>query len=196
MNIKIRKPMKHRTILPILFFMISILAGTHAAAQKIYTKNGSISFFSKSPLEDITARNNEVMSVINQQTGEMQFSVLIKSFRFKKRLMEEHFNENYMESDKYPKAIFKGIIGDISKVNFNADGSYPVTVNGDLTLHGITNKITTKGIIVVKNGIANAQSTFNITLADYKINIPAVVKNNISTMIAVTVGCLYTQKIK
>ena len=188
--------MKYRTIFPILFFMVSILAGTHAAAQKIYTKNGSISFFSKSLLEDITARNNEVMSVINQQTGELQFSVLIKSFKFKKRLMEEHFNENYMESDKYPKAIFKGIIADLSKVNFNADGSYPVTVNGDLTLHGITNKLTTKGNIFIKNGIANAQSTFNITLADYKINIPSVVKNNISKVIAVTVSCLYTQKTK
>ena len=116
--------MKYRTTLPILFFMISMLAGTHAAAQKIYTKNGSINFFSKSLLEDIAARNNEVMSVINQQTGELQFSVLIKSFRFKKSLMEEHFNEDYMESNKYPKAIFKGIIADLSKVRS------PLTVTG------------------------------------------------------------------
>lgn len=195
MNIKSWKLMKYRTVLPIVFFMIYMLAGTHVAAQKIYTKNGSISFFSKSLLEDIAARNNEVMSVINQQTGELQFSVLIKSFRFKKSLMEEHFNEDYMESNKYPKAIFKGIIADLSKVNFNADGNYPVTVNGDLTLHGITNKLTTKGIILIKNGVANAQSTFNITLADYKINIPALVKNNISKVIAITINCLYTQKI-
>ena len=136
---KIAKPLKASTNSILLALLFRVTNEKHfdnlLSFQKIYTKNGSISFFSKSLLEDIAARNNEVMSVINQQTGELQFSVLIKSFRFKKSLMEEHFNEDYMESNKYPKAIFKG--------NFNADGNYPVTVNGDLTLHGITNKLTT-----------------------------------------------------
>ncbi len=163
-------------------------------AQKIYTKNGSISFFSKTPLEDITAKNNEVMSVINQQTGEIQFSVLVKSFRFRKSLMEQHFNENYMVSDKFPRAIFKGLVADISSVNFNADGSYPVTVTGDLTIHGVTNKISSKADIQVKNGVISAQSAFNINLSDYRITIPAVVKNNIAKTIAITVSCIYNQK--
>jgi polyisoprenoid-binding protein YceI len=163
-------------------------------AQKIYTKNGHISFFSTSPLEDITAKNNEVMSVINQQTGEIQFSVLIKSFRFKKSLMEQHFNEDYLESDKFPKAIFKGIIADISRVNFGTDGTYPVSVTGELTIHGITNKLSSKGDIMVKNGVATAQSTFNINLADYKITIPSLVRNNIAKTIAITVSCFYNQK--
>jgi polyisoprenoid-binding protein YceI len=165
-----------------------------ALAQRIYTKNGSISFFSKSPLEDITAENNEVTSVINQPTGEIQFSVLIRSFRFKKSLMEQHFNESYLESGKFPKALFKGRIDNISSVNFGADGTYPVTVSGDLTIHGVTNKVSANGEIFVKNAVVSAQSNFNITLADYKITIPSVVKNNIAKTIAITVSCLYNQK--
>jgi polyisoprenoid-binding protein YceI len=177
-----------------LFFLLCGFFSSPAMAQKIYTKNGSISFFSKSPLEDITAKNNEVMSVINQQTGEIQFSVLVKSFRFRKSLMEQHFNEDYLERDKFPKAIFKGIIADISRVNFGTDGTYPVSVTGELTIHGITNKLSSKGDIMVKNGVATALSTFNINLADYKITIPALVRNNIAKTIAITVSCFYNQK--
>jgi len=133
------------------------------------------------------------MSVINQQTGEIQFSVLVKSFRFKKRLMEEHFNENYLESDQFPKAVFKGKITDMSKVNFLVNGNYPVLVTGELTLHGITNKVTTSGNIGVKAGLITAESEFKISLADYRISIPAVVKNNIAKTILITVSCLYNQ---
>ncbi len=177
-----------------LAFLLVALTNLPARAQKIYTKNGSTSFFSKSPLEDITAINNEVMSVMNQQTGEIQFAVLIKNFRFKKRLMEQHFNENYMESDKFPKALFKGRIDDISNTNFAADGTYPVTVSGELTIHGVTNPVTVKGEIRVKNGVISANSGFNISLADYRISIPALVKNNIAKTITITVSCIYNQK--
>lgn len=164
-------------------------------AQKIYTKNGNISFFSKASLENISADNNQVTSILNQQTGEMQFSVLIKSFHFKKALMEEHFNENYMESDKYPKAIFKGQVSDISKVNFSKDGSYPVTVSGDLTMHGITNKVAVPGTISIKSGAVSAISSFKIKLADYKISVPKIVKDNIAETIDISVNCNYTQKL-
>ncbi len=182
----------------IIYSCFSVIMGIFinqpAGAQKIYTKNGNISFFSKSPLEDIKAKNNEVLSVINQKTGEIQFSALIKSFRFRKSLMEQHFNENYMESDQFPKTIFKGRIDDITSVNFAADGTYPVRVSGDLTMHGVTNKISSSGEILVKNGVISTQSIFNINLADYKIRIPALVKNNIAKTIAITVSCLYNQK--
>jgi hypothetical protein len=186
--------MKNKITCCILLAWLAGFAGLPAVAQKIYTKNGTTSFFSTSPLEDITAKNNEVMSVINEQTGDIQFSVLIKGFRFKKSLMEQHFNEDYLESDKFPKASFKGTIMDVSKVNFSADGTYPVTVSGDLTIHGVTNKLVAKGDIQVKNGVPTAQSTFNITLADYNITIPALVRNNIARTIAVTVSCVYNQK--
>jgi hypothetical protein len=185
---------KKNIIYRVLALLLAAVFSMPALAQRIYTKNGSISFFSKSPLEDITAENNEVTSVINQPTGEIQFSVLIRSFRFKKSLMEQHFNESYLESGKFPKALFKGRIDNISSVNFGADGTYPVTVSGDLTIHGVTNKVSANGEIFVKNAVVSAQSNFNITLADYKITIPSVVKNNIAKTIAITVSCLYNQK--
>jgi len=176
-----------------LFVATIILAGT-ATAQKVYTKNGNISFFSKSPLENISANNNQVMSVLNQQTGEMQFSVLIKSFHFEKALMEEHFNENYMESNKFPKSSFKGTISDVSKINFAKDGNYAVNVSGDLTIHGVTKKVSAPGSITVKNGVATANSKFSVKLADYNVSIPKVVKDNIAEVIDITVACTYDQK--
>lgn len=176
----------------ILLLITFALAGQ---AQKVYTKNGNVAFFSKTALENISADNNQVTSMLNLQTGDLQFSVLIKAFHFKKALMEEHFNENYMESDKYPKAIFKGMIADISKINFTKDGSYPASVSGDLTIHGITNKLTVPGTITVKAGIAAATASFNIKPADYKISIPKLVKDNIAESINITVNCNYNQKL-
>lgn len=173
-----------------------LLAGftIHAAAQKVFTKNGNISFFSTAPMENITADNNQVMSVLNTQTGDLQFSVLIKGFHFKKSLMEEHFNENYMESDKFPKSTFKGLITDVSKISFTKDGSYNVAVSGDLTIHGVTKKVTTPGTITVKSGNITASSKFNIRLADYNISIPGLVKDKIAETIEITVSCSYDQK--
>ncbi len=173
-----------------LLFIISGIA----KAQKYYTKNGNISFFSKTSLEDIKADNNQVMSVLNAGTGELQFSVLIKSFHFPKALMEEHFNENYMESAKYPKSTFKGTVADISKVNFVVDGTYPVTVSGELTIHGVTKKVTTNGKFVVKGGKITGNAVFSVALADYKIEVPKLVENNIAKNIEITVNCLYDQK--
>jgi len=179
--------------LTMLLFIAGSLAGS-ATAQKYYTKNGSISFFSKTNLENISADNNQAVSVLNTQTGELQFSLIIKNFHFKKALMEEHFNENYLESEKFPKASFKGTIADIAKVNFTTDGVYPVTVAGDLTIHGITQKVTTNGTVTVKAGKINATSKFNAKPADYNISIPKLVKDNISETIEVTVNCDYDQK--
>lgn len=176
-------------------FLLLLGAWFPSQAQKVYTKNGSISFFSKAPLENISADNNQVMSVLTIPSGEMQFSVLIKGFHFKKSLMEEHFNENYLESSKYPKAMFKGKITDPSKINFTSDGTYPVEVSGDLTIHGVTNKIATMGTITVKSGVITGISKFKIKLADYKISIPGVVKDNISETVDVSVSSMYDKKL-
>ncbi|MBL0357792.1 MAG: YceI family protein [Chitinophagaceae bacterium] len=171
-----------------------ISAVNTVSAQKYYTKNGNVSFFSKTNMENIKADNNQVMSVLNPQTGELQFSLLVKSFHFPKALMEEHFNENYLESDKFPKSTFKGTINDISKVNFASDGTYPVTVSGELTIHGVTNTATTKGNIIIKGGKITGTAIFIVALADYKVAIPKLVENNISKTIEITVNCLYDQK--
>jgi polyisoprenoid-binding protein YceI len=174
---------------------LALIASTQIHAQKVFTKNGNISFFSKSPLENISANNNQVMSVLNKQNGEMQFSVLIKSFRFKKALMEEHFNENYLESDKYPKAIFKGIVEGAEKLDLSKDGTYKVKVSGDLTIHGVTNKVSVPGTLTSKSGIVTGNTVFNLKLADYNISIPKLVKDNIAEIIEITVDCVYEQKL-
>lgn len=178
-------------------WIISLLLATainSVQAQNYFTKNGQISFFSKSPLEDISANNNQVVSVLNSASGDIKFSVIIKGFQFKKALMQEHFNENYMESEKYPKASFSGTITDISKIDVSKNGDYKVTVSGDLTIHGITKKITAPANISVKAGKLNSTAVFNVLLADYNISIPKVVENNIAKTIEVTVDCDYEPK--
>lgn len=164
-------------------------------AQKYVTKNGHISFFSKADIENIQADNNQVMSVLDSQSGQLYFSLLIKSFHFKKALMEEHFNDNYLESNLFPKAAFKGIISEINSIDFSKEGSYPVTVNGDLSIHEVTNKITCKGSIIIKAGKINCTSVLIIRLADYKITIPKLVENNISKTIEIKVNCLYDSQL-
>lgn len=175
-------------------FLFSLLLTLVLAAngQKFMTKNGYIGFFSHTPMEDIKADNNQVVGVLDISTGEMVFQALIKSFHFDRALMEEHFNENYMESDKIPKSIFKGKISNLSSVDFTKPGTYDVTVEGDLTIHDVTNKITTKGTIEVVSGGINANSKFNIVPEDYKINIPGVVRDKIDKNLGVTVTMKYT----
>lgn len=164
------------------------------SAQKVFTKNGNISFFSSTSMEDIKADNNQVMSVLNTQSGELQFSLLVKGFHFQKALMEEHFNENYMESNKYPKAMFKGHVADMSKIDLSKDGSYPVNVSGDMTIHGVTKKVSAPGTITVSGGKIAATSKFPIRIADYNISVPKIVKNNIAESVDVTVNCNFDQK--
>jgi len=174
----------------ILFFLLA--SGYAVNGQKYMTKNGFIGFYSHTPMEDIKAENNQVAAVLDAGTGEMVFQLLIKSFRFEKALMEEHFNENYMESEKFPKSTFKGKITNLSTVNFSKNGSYDVTVEGDLTLHNVTNKVNAKGTIEIIAGGINASSKFYIVPEDYKIEIPGVVREKISKNLEVTVSMKYT----
>lgn len=179
-----------RTISFILTLCFSVLK---LLAQENYiTRNGQISFFSSTPLEDIKAVNNEVASVLNRKTGSVQFIVLIKSFRFRKAAMQDHFNgKDYMDSDRYPKAELKGTISNISTVDFTKDGTYPVTVEGTLNMHGVSNKIKSAGNIIVKGSNVTAASVFTIMLADYKISVPTIVSKKIAEKVEVTVNCNY-----
>lgn len=158
------------------------------AQEKWFTKAGHITFLSKSPLENIEAQNKKVTCVVNATTGQIEFAVLMKAFEFKKALMEEHFNENYVESDKFPKGTFKGQIDNIKEVNFKKNGTYPTTVSGSMTIHGETKAVTAKGTITIKDGKAIAKSDFNLLLSDYKIAIPAAVKDNLSDKINIGVN--------
>jgi hypothetical protein len=178
--------MKHFFLL--FFFLIIVLS---VNAQKYMTKNGYIGFFSHTPLEDIRGDNNQVAGILDTSTGEMVLQALIKSFHFDRALLEEHFNENYMESDKFPKSSFKGKITNLSSVDFSKNGTYNVTVEGDLTIHDVTNKISTKGTVEILTGGINAYSKFEIVPEDYKINIPGVVRDKISKAMEVTVTMKY-----
>jgi hypothetical protein len=171
-------------------FLTSIVLS--ANAQKFLTKNGYISFYSHTPLEEIKAENNQVVGVLDTSTGEMVFQALIKSFHFERALMEEHFNENYMESDKFPKALFKGKITNLSAVDFSKPGTYEVTVEGDLTIHDVTNKLSTKGTMEVVSGGINANAKFKLVPEDFKISIPSVVRDKIDKNMEVTVIMKYT----
>ena len=179
----------------LFIFAIAIMQVNLASAQKYFTKNGAISFFSKTPLENISADNNQVVSVLNTQTGELNFSLLIKNFHFKKALMEEHFNENYMESDKLPRATFKGTISEPAKIDYTRDGTYNTTVSGDLTIHGITRGLSAPATIIVKGGTISANSKFMVKPGDYNIAIPKIVRENIAETVEVTVSCTYQNKL-
>lgn len=178
----------------ILALLLIIHLAYAADAQQYYTKNGRLSFFSKAMLENIQADNNQVISVLNTTTGEVQFSLLNNAFHFDKALMEEHFNSDYIESDKYPKSTFKGTISNPATVNAAADGTYQVTVTGDLTIHGVTQHITVPATITVKGGKLSASSVFNVKPKDYKISIPAAIRNNIAETIQITVSCSYEKR--
>ena len=173
----------------ILSFVIMLTASVSFAQDKFFTKTGKIDFFSSAPLEDIEAKNKTVTAVIDSKSGAMQFSVQMKGFEFQKKLMQQHFNENYVESDKFPKGEFKGSIINNSDVNYTKDGSYTAKVKGKLTIHGITKDVETTGTVKVDGGKLDIASSFNILLSDYEIKIPAIVKDKISNSIKITVDC-------
>jgi len=175
-----------------LLIILSLGFFLTASGQKYMTKNGYIGLFSHTPLEDIKADNNQVASVLDASTGEIVFQVLMKSFHFQKTLMEEHFNENYVESDKFPKSTFSGRITNLSAIDFSKNGVYDVNVDGDLMIHGVTKKVAAKGSIEIVDGGINANSKFEIVPEDYNIKIPGVVRNNIAKTIEITVTMKYS----
>lgn len=164
------------------------------AQERFATRNGHVAFFSSTPMENIEAHNRKVTSVYDATTGAVEFAVLIKAFEFDKALMQEHFNENYMESNTFPKAGFKGKIAGVSATDLQKPGSYPVEVSGDLTIHGVTKPVTSKGTIVVDGaGVLKASSEFNVKPEDHGITIPGVVRKNIAEQMKVTVALDYTK---
>jgi polyisoprenoid-binding protein YceI len=172
----------------LILIILCLSIGSFAAdAQKFLTKTGHIKFYSDSPLEKIEAHNRQVNSAFDAATGDFVFKVLIKSFEFEKALMQEHFNENYLESDKFPNATFVGKIVNIKDLNIGKDGLYNVMVEGKLTIHGVTQQVKEKGTFEMKSGKISGKAKFNILLADYKIKIPGAVTNNISKSIEITV---------
>ncbi len=174
----------------LLLAMLAIFQVTQA--QNLIAKTAHIWFYSKTPLEEVEAHNRQAVSTLDPATGDMVFMLLVKSFEFKKALMQEHFNENYIESDKYPKASFKGKITNLDKINFKKDGVYNAEVSGDMTIHNVTKPISAKGTLEVKGGTVIANSKFLTTPQDWNIDIPSVVADKIAKQIEVTIEATYT----
>ena len=178
--------MKH-----ILIILLAWLSFTNQAGQNLFAcKNAKVSLYSSAPIEDIRALTTTAASVFNAATGELGFSINIRSFQFEKALMQEHFNSDYMESDQFPKATFKGKIQE--QVDITKDGNYPINVTGDLTVHGVTQKRTISGTLTIKGGAISMASEFTVNCSDHHIKIPQIVFHNIAESIKINVSATYS----
>jgi polyisoprenoid-binding protein YceI len=172
-----------RSSITVIFIFLTWLGH----AQKYTSSRSSITFFSDAAIEDITAENKKGASIFNPSNGEIVFSIPIQEFQFEKKLMQEHFNEKYMESDKYPKAMFQGKI-----VEFNPElESQKARAQGKLTIHGVTRDIDVTGTIEKKDKNYIIKSTFPIKLVDYKIEIPQILWQNIAEEVEVKIEFEY-----
>jgi len=174
----------------IIIACIGIFSVSASAQGKFFTKTGKIVLFSSAPIENISAANKSVVSLLDSKTGDLQFAALMKGFEFSKALMQEHFNSEYVESDKFPKAEFKGQITNNATINYNGGGSYEVNVKGKLSIHGQTKDIEVTGTVIAKGGIVTLHSSFDILLADFKVSIPRLYTDNISKTIKITVDAV------
>jgi polyisoprenoid-binding protein YceI len=165
--------------------LISVFCFPRAAiySQTYMSRNAFIGFYSKTPLEDIVAENQQAYAVVDLAKKQLAFTVLLKGFEFRKELMQTHFNENYVESDKYPKASFSGSFsGDIDKKDTDN-----IQIHGTLTLHGITKPISTTATITLANDKLAGHATFTIKPEDFNISIPSLVREKIASQITVDV---------
>ncbi len=169
----------------VLFFL------QNAEAQKYYSKNAVIRFHCNSKAEKIDAVNSTATTVMELTSGKIEFAALVNAFVFEKALMQEHFNENYMESSKFPKAVFKGSFADAQNLKLSTPGTYKTTVNGELTLHGVTRQVSAPVEFVVDDKGIHGSTMFMVKCSDFDITIPSVVKNTVSNDVEIKVKADY-----
>jgi len=186
--------MKNISTLALAILAVLTFAFTNHSGGIYKTNTGKISFFSHTPIEDIAAENHKVKTAFSSASGKIQFSVLIKDFQFEKALMQEHFNENYMESTAFPKATFSGTIEDIEEVKVTINGTYTSKISGKLTMRDITKDVSTTATFTVTGGVVNAKADFNVNPADFGIKIPKTVVNKISDNIKVSIDANYSHQ--
>ena len=167
------------------FFLLIFIAPL-IAKDIFYTRSGQVSFFSSTPIEDIKALNEQTTCVLNMETGDVSFRIPILGFNFRNGLMQEHFNENYLESDIYPDAGFKGVINNWDQVTLNEEPQL-ISIEGVMTIHGVSKQIKETGKISFKNEKVNGMAMFRIIVADYDIKIPKIVRENIAKVVDVNV---------
>ena len=174
-----------KLIISALLFL-AVLIPAVGYSQLYSTRSGFIGFYSKTALEDIKGENNQVYAIIDAGKKNLAFAALLKGFIFPKELMQEHFNENYVESDKYPKATFSGAYtGDVA---LDKDGVYKVMVKGNLTLHNVTRPVETPATLEVKAGHVVGAAELKLKPEDFNISIPSVVRDKIDKEITVRIN--------
>ena len=174
----------------LIYGFLFILLTATAQSQPIYSSvKGEASFFSEAPIENIDAHSKQLSSFINTATNDIAFAVPISSFHFKKALMEEHFNEKYIESDKFPSATYKGKINE--KIDFTKDGTYRITSTGKFTIHGVEKLRTDSAVLVIKANQLSLTGKFNVVVKDHNIEIPKLMFQNIAEIIQVSFNTIY-----
>lgn len=173
-----------------ILLSILILCGINEVSAQVryMDRAGRVSFFSKAPLENIEAHTDQALCILDAASGEVAASMLMKTFRFEKALMQEHFNEKYVESDKYPKATFTGKITNMDNINLEQNGTYTANVQGEITIHGVTKPLETQVELVIGDNDIAATSTFPLRVKDFNITIPSLVVRNIAEVIDVTLS--------
>lgn len=175
-----------RTVLSLLALCLWVCYSN--AQTKVLTKSGEAHFYSKAPLEDIEASNENVVAIIDFDKSEVAVKMLIKKFEFKKSLMQEHFNENYMESDQFPSATFTGSLVGLEAIDLRKDGIHELNVKGEIDIHGVKRPMETTATLEVKNGKLFAKTNFKVKTADHRIKIPKIVVKNIAEVIDVNLA--------
>lgn len=165
--------------------LLLCLASSSVFAQKYVSKNAEVSFFSKTPAENISAINKTSTAILSTADQKVAAVMVMRNFKFERPLMEEHFNENYLETSKFPKSTFMGTY--TGEVDYTKNGKYNVQMNGDLTLHGVKKQISFPATLTVTNGKIIADAKTQVALADYKIEVPKLVFYKIAEKIEVTI---------
>lgn len=165
----------------LMWLLILAFPGS-VGAQKYISETSAVTFFSKATIEDIAARNEKAMAMLDAGTGDVACSIPVKDFVFEKSLMQEHFNEKYMETEKYPKASFQG---KVKGFVLSSAGPQSVTAVGKLTVHGVTRDVEVPGTLEVKGDRIVLQAKFMITLEDYNVKRPQVLWKNIAEAVEV-----------
>lgn len=186
-----------KSVLSIIGIVAVLLlqAQTDKYANTYACTNGKIHMFSATPIEDIDATSEKAVCVLNTESKKVFAKVAMTSFHFPKALMEEHFNENYVESEQYPFGILDAVI--VEAIDFTKDGTYDVTLRGTFEVHGVKQQRDIPGKLVIKNGQpASAKAVFMIKLADHKIKIPKAVVTNIAEDIKIDVDFTFSKYTK
>ncbi|MES2565451.1 MAG: YceI family protein [Bacteroidota bacterium] len=177
-----------KTLITTIAFVIGLSSIVNAQLFRGKPDASTISFFSKSPLEDIDATNKKAVIVLKTTTNDIQFGVPMVGFKFPKPLMEEHFNENYVESEKFPTCTFKGKINET--IDYTKDGEHKVTTKGTLNLHGVSKEIEAPGTLTIKGKEITIVSAFKVRVADYNIKVPSLYVQNIAEVVDVKVNAV------